>query len=137
MREELVTVVLHGRHKFAAYEVLEWRRVEHGLAPTIMFESFLEEGSYAIAVLERVRHSRRLAESLHIHLRQVVVTHLIYGQQALEARVHVAVETVVAQTNDALSDGSLNLLLAHLTSRLDMELALRGYFTDVRYFSFC
>ena len=90
VREELMAIMLHGRHELAADQVLEWRRVEHGLTATVVLERFLEEGCDAVAIFERVRHGRSLSEPL-IRLRKVVVAQLIYRQQALKTSVHVAV----------------------------------------------
>ena len=114
MNEELVAIVLHGRVELAPDEVLQLCWVEDALAAGIIFERLPEEVADAVSVIEAVRDASRLLESFVIPA-EVVVTHLLDRQQALKNGVHVAVERVVLQADNAILQ-VFHLLIAAVSS---------------------
>ena len=101
MHEELMAIMLHRRIEPFPDEILQSRRIQHHLFLGIVLKGVSEEFSHFPAVIIGVRYCPRIMKPFEFII-YVMVPQLVDWQQTLEACVHVAIQAIVLEANDAV-----------------------------------
>ena len=101
MNEKFVTVVLHGWIEFFSYQVFEASRIQNDLLSLVEVKCIVYEKWHHLAVFVWVVEGANVFVFL-IFLVDVIVAKLINRKQALQTRIHIAIQVVILQSNDAV-----------------------------------